>query len=271
MRIRRHLFPAAAVLLTFLVAGFLALAMLTIVAGGTARLPEALASEEVRFAIGLSLRTGSVSTLICMLLALPVAYALTRLYLPFRRLIEVVLELPLSLPYLVLGLALLIVFSSPWGKALRDAGFRVVFSANGIVMAQLIVNLPLAIRMVRTAFSEVDLRLEYIAATLGASRWKCFRTITLPLAKNSILGALVMVWSRAIGEFGATLMLVGVPRMKPETLPGSIYLNVSTGDNRMALASATILLIISALSLFLTGLLGRADRHGRLKGGEASW
>lgn len=225
----------------------------------------------MRFAIGLSLKTATVSTAVCLLLAVPVAYALTRLRLPLKRLIEVVLELPLSLPYLVLGLALLIVFSSPWGKALRDAGFRVVFSVGGIIMAQIIVNLPLAIRMVRTAFSEVDLRLEYIAATLGASRWRCFSTVTLPLARNSILGALVMVWSRAIGEFGATLMLVGVTRMKTETLPGSIYLNVSTGDNGMALASATILLLISALALVLTSLLNRAERQGRLKGGEASW
>jgi molybdate transport system permease protein len=188
-----------------------------------------------------------------------------------KRLIEVVLEIPLSLPYLVLGLALLILFSSPWGKAMKDAGFRVVFSANGIIMAQLIVNLPLAIRMLRTAFSEIDLRLEYIAATLGASRWKCFSKITLPLARNGILSAVVMVWSRAIGEFGATLMLVGVTRMKTETLPGSIYLNVSTGDNDMALAAATILLFISSLSMVLSGLFSRADRHRRIRGGDSYW
>lgn len=271
MGVSKHLFPAVAILLTFLVTGFLAIAILTIIAGGITKLPEALSSAEVRFSIGLSLRTAGVSTAACILIAIPVAYALTRLRLPFRRLIEVILEVPLSLPYLVLGLALLIVFSSGWGKALRDAGFRVVFSSNGIIIAQLIVNVPLAIRMVRTAFSEVDLRLESIAATLGASRWRCFSTVTLPLSRNAILSALVLVWSRAMGEFGATLMLVGVTRMKTETLPGSIYLNVATGDNDMALASATILLIISAFSLVLAGLLNLPGKHSRIKGADVVW
>jgi molybdate transport system permease protein len=170
------------------------------------------------------------------------------------------MELPLSLPYLVLGLCLLIVFSSDFGKILRELGFRVVFDKNGIIMAQVIVNLPFAVRFMRTAMAEVDIRLEFIAGTLGASRWTRFYTILLPQCRQSLIAMAVLVWSRALGEFGATLMLVGVTRMKTETLPASIYLNISTGDNGMAMASAILILLISAVSLTVTTLLGRKNK-----------
>lgn len=268
---RKNPFAAGAILLTLFVAGFFVLLILTVVAGGIANLPQALASREIRFSIGLSLWTASASTILCILMAMPVAYALTRLRLPCRRLIEVVLELPLSLPHLILGFSLLIIFSSSWGKALRDAGFPVVFNAAGVIIAQIAVNLPLAIRLIRTAFSEVDLRLELIAGTLGATWWKRFLTITLPLSWNAILSAVVLVWSRALGEFGAALMLAGVTRMKTETLAGSIFLNVSAGNNNMALAAATLLLFISALSLGLTGLLNRSGKHTRIKEDDRIW
>jgi molybdate transport system permease protein len=177
--------------------------------------------------------------------------------MPFKKIVQVIMELPLSLPYLVLGLCLLIVFSSDLGKALKELGFKVVFDKNGIIMAQLIVNLPFAVRFMRTAMSDVDIRLEFIAGTLGASRWIRFRTILLPLCRQSIIAMVVLVWSRALGEFGATLMLVGVTRMKTETLPASIYLNISTGDNGMAMASAILILIISAVTLTITSILSR--------------
>jgi molybdate transport system permease protein len=180
--------------------------------------------------------------------------------MPLKKLIQIIMELPLSLPYLVLGLCLLIVFSSDLGRSLRELGFKVVFDKNGIILAQLIVNLPFAIRFMRTAMSEIDVRLEFIAGTLGASRWTRFRTILLPLCRQSLIAMVILVWSRALGEFGATLMLVGVTRMKTETLPSSIYLNISTGDNGMAMASAILILIISAISLTVTTFLSRKSK-----------
>ena len=238
---------------------FISGALLSIVVGGLPYLAAAAASKEVRFAAGLSVYTASISTFIVVLLAIPCAYALTRTAMPLKKTAQVIMELPLSLPYLVLGLCLLIVFSSDFGKALKSLGFRVVFDKNGIILAQLIVNLPFAVRFMRTAMSEVDVRLEFIAGTLGASRWTRFRTILLPLCRQSIIAMAVLVWSRALGEFGATLMLVGVTRMKTETLPASIYLNISTGDNGMAMASAILLLCISAVSLTVTTLLSRRN------------
>ncbi|MFB0920098.1 MAG: ABC transporter permease subunit [Oscillospiraceae bacterium] len=245
---------------------FIAGALLSVILGGIPYLKEAFYSKEVRFSIWISIYTASISTALCVLISIPCAYALTRTSMPCKRIIQVIIEMPLSLPYLVLGLCLLIVFSSDFGMVLKSIGFKVVFDRKGIILAQLMVNLPFGIRLVRTAMSSVDTRLEFIAGTLGASRWKRFCTILLPLCKSSIIMMVILVWSRALGEFGATLMLVGVTRMKTETLPASIYLNISTGDNGMAMASAIILLIISAVSLTLTSIIGRSsDQYTRMK------
>ncbi|WP_418765784.1 ABC transporter permease [Mailhella sp.] len=251
------LFDGASLLIAFLTVLFLTASIGTIVIGGMPFLPAAFRSEEVLFSIRLSLVTSTLSTLLCFAVGIPCAYALARCRMPLRNLCRLVLELPLSLPYLVLGLCLLMMFSSDAGRFLKEFGIRVIFEPAGIVMAQWIVNIPFVIRLMRTALEELDERLEFIAGTLGASRWQRFLTITLPLCRNSILMAAILTWSRAIGEFGATLMLVGVTRMKTETLPASIYLNISTGDNGMAMASAILLLAISGTALLLSALLQR--------------
>lgn len=227
---------------------------------GMRSLPECVSHPETLFAIRLSIRSACISTLLCFLLAVPTAYTLTRSRLPLRPLIGMILELTMSLPYIVLGLSLLILFSSPAGKWLKAMGFPVVFSQNGIIMAQLVVNLPFAINLVSAAFQSVDQKLEYVAGLLGAPPALRFFTILLPLQRNSLISALILVWSRALGEFGATLMLVGVTRMKTETLPASIYLDVSTNELSGALASAFILLLISAVSLGLANFLTRVNR-----------
>ena len=254
-------FEILTIIITFIVIIFTTALLLAIVLKGIPYLGAAFYSEEVRFSIRLSLYTASIATLICMLLAIPTAYALTRTVFPFKKACQMIIELPLSMPYLVLGLSLLIVFSSDFGKALKELGFKVVFDKNGIIIAQTVVNLPFAIRFIRTAFEEVDERLEFISGSLGATKWERFITITLPLARNGILSTIILTWSRALGEFGATLMLVGVTRMKTETLTTSIYLNLATGDTGASMASATVILIISLLSLFLTNWIGRKNKQ----------
>ena len=178
------------------------------------------------------------------------------------------MELMMCLPYIVLGLCLLILFSSEFGKALKELGFQVVFDVKGIVIAQFFVNFPYAMKMVKTAFMQVDRRLEIIAGMLGASKWKQLTTIILPLSRNALISMIVLVWSRAIGEFGATLMLVGITRMKTETLPGSIYLSISTGDTEMAMAAATIMLCIAMISLTVINRLNTTPKYFRLNGAE---
>ncbi|MEA5059852.1 MAG: ABC transporter permease [Candidatus Pelethousia sp.] len=252
-----------ALLIMFLIGS----AILAVVLGGMEYLPLAAASEEILFSLTISIQTALLSTTLCMLLAIPAAYALTRTNMPFKHIAEVLLELTMCLPYIVLGLCLLILFSSDLGKWLKSLGFKVVFDKRGIVIAQLSVNLPFALRMVRTAFIQVDKRLEAIAGMLGASRWMQLLTITLPLCKNALVSTIVLTWSRAMGEFGATLMLVGVTRMKTETLPGSIYLNISTGDTGMAMAAATIMLFLACITLAITNRLNKPPKYYRMDGG----
>ncbi len=239
---------------------FVGSAVAAIMVAGLPDLWENLNTKEVHFSLMLSLVTAGISSALVLLLALPTAYALTRTRMPFKRLSEILLELTMSLPYILLGLALLIVFSSPFGKWLKSHGFRVVFSPMGIIMAHLLVNLPYAIRLVRDAFEGADSRLEFIAQTLGAGPFQTFATVLLPGCRVELVSTLILVWSRAMGEFGATLMLVGITRMKTETLPGSIYLNITTGNNEAAMSTAVLILGISALAQVLSHFAGRRKK-----------
>lgn len=254
---KRDMFSGVSIAVATLVLMFVGSAILAIVVGGISHFGEAITSPEVLFSVRMSVVTSSISTVLCLLLALPTAYALSRTNMPCKRIAEVVMELTLSLPYILLGFALLLIFSSPFGKALKEVGLAVVFEPTGIVFAQLIVNLPFAIRMVRTAFSDVSPRMEFVAKTLGATPGDVFRTVILPLCRNSIISTFVLTWARGMGEFGATLMLVGVTRMKTETLPGSIYLSISTGNTDTAMATAMIMLLLSAATLVVANVLNR--------------
>ena len=270
---KRDLFPIVCIVIACVPLLFICSAILTIIAGGVTHVGEAVTSAEVLFSLRMSVVTSTISTTLCLLLALPTAYALTRTSMPFNRAAETLMQLTLSLPYILLGFALLLMFSSPAGKALKDIGFAVVFQPVGIVFAQLIVNLPFSIRMVRTAFGDVNPRMEFVAKTLGASSFETFRTIILPICRNSIISTFVLTWARGMGEFGATLMLVGVTRMRTETLPGSVYLSISTGNTDTAMATAMIMLIVSAVTLVVANVLSkpvggsRVERKRRKKAG----
>ncbi len=231
---------------------------------GAGSLAECLESPNTRFAFGLSMRTAFVSTVLCFLLAVPTAYTLTQLKPKISAPLEVALELTMSLPNIVLGLSLLILCSSVLGGLLKKLGIPVIFHRNGIIMAQLVVNLPFAIKLVSTAFRELDPRLGKVAGLLGAGPAESFFLITLPLCRNALISTALLIWSRALGEFGATLMLVGVTRMKTETLPAGIYLNVSVNDLSGALACAFLLLMISAAAHTVAYVFsGRKFRRSR--------
>lgn len=261
---KKSIFDKTTIAIAGLIVAGIGAALISIVIKGLPNLRESVFSKEVVFAMRLSLYTATMSTGICMILAIPTAYALTKTNMPLKKLSGMIIELPLSLPYLVLGLSLLIIFSSHPGKWLSEMGFRVIFSRNGIIAAHILVNLPFVIRILRIAFEGVDGRLELIARMLGATKAQSFWTITLPLAKHTILGAAILAWSRALGEFGATLMLVGATRMKTETLPASIYLNMATGEIGSAMASAVILLSISVASLLVFNSMSPSEKEMRI-------
>jgi molybdate transport system permease protein len=213
-------------------------------------LAESLVNPEIQFAILLSLITSIVSTLICIVIAVPVGYALARYQFPGKRIASLVLTLPLTLPPLVAGIALLLFFgTTPWGQALELAGFAVIFTPLGIVVAEVFVNLPYMTRIMRSSFSTVNPRFEYVAKTLGCTDTSAFFQVTLPMARQGLLAGTVITWSKSMGEFGAVLMLAGATTMRTETLPIALYLNISAGDLNLAVAAATILILISLLAL----------------------
>ncbi len=209
-----------------------------------------LASPEIRFAILLSLATSVISTIICVALAIPVAYALARYQFFGKQIATLALTIPLTLPPLVAGIALLLFFgTTPWGRALENAGFAVIFTPLGIIVAEVFVNIPYMIRILRSAFSTINPRYEYVAKTLGCTDTGAFWQVTLPMARHGLLAGTVITWSKAMGEFGAVLMLAGATTMRTETLPIALYLNISTGDINLAVAAATILILISLITL----------------------
>jgi len=213
-------------------------------------LAASLASPEIRFAILLSLVTSVISTLICVAIAIPVSYALARYEFFGKRVVALALTLPLTLPPLVAGIALLLFFgTTPWGRTLEQAGFAVIFTPLGIIVAEVFVNIPYMIRILRSAFSTINPRYEYVARTLGCTDTGAFFRVALPMARSGLLAGTVITWSKAMGEFGAVLMVAGATTMRTETLPIALYLNISTGDLDMAVAAATILILISLITL----------------------
>jgi molybdate transport system permease protein len=123
-------------------------------------------------------------------------------------------------------------------------------------MAQIFVNIPFMIRVMKSTILSVNPRLEFIARTLGCTPAQAFWKITLPLSKNGIIAGIVTTWARALGEFGAALMLAGATRFRTETLPISLFLNMSTGDLEGAMAAANLLIIISIISLYIFNKFG---------------
>lgn len=220
---------------------------------GISYVPICLKSVEVQYAITLSIKTSLISTIVCLLLAIPVAYFLHITKLPFKKLIIQIINLPMSLPHLVSGIALLLLFGRMW---IGDSIYKIfkldfIFTKQGIVLAQVFVNLPLTIKILHTSLNESNEKMIFVARTLGCNSWEAFRFIILPNLKTGIISATVMTWSRALGEFGAVAMIAGSTRMKTEIIPTSIYLNMSTGDIDIAIGIAVILIFISLTCLML--------------------
>ncbi|MDD4754026.1 MAG: ABC transporter permease [Desulfitobacteriaceae bacterium] len=225
-------------------------------------------SPEILFAIKLSLYTSLLSTLFCTIISIPVAYYLARIKSNYTLLVNTVLDIPLALPPIVSGVALLLLFgTTEFGRTLSHMGLEFVFTVQGIILAQVFVNISYMIKIIYTSFISVSPRMEFVARGLGYNQLETFVKITLPLARQGILAAIIITWAKALGEFGAALMLAGATRLKTETLPLSLFLNMSTGELELAMAAATILIVISVLSLLVFEFLGSEgivlDRTGR--------
>ncbi len=220
---------------------------------------EILRQSEFHFSLQFTLLTSLLATAAATIVALPSAYILSRYRLPFRAFLDTLLDIPIILPPLVSGIALLIFFGPFLGRQLEQIGINIVFTPLGVIVAQWFIATPYAIKIFKQAFSSIDPRMENVARTLGFSPTMVFIKVSLPLAKNGIIEGIVMAWTRALGEFGATAMLAGITRMKTETLSVAVFLNMSIGDIKFAISTAIVMLVMALLVLILLKTLLRSE------------
>lgn len=180
----------------------------------------------------------ALSTLAILPVGIAVAWLLARRDWPGKSIVETLVSLPLVIPPVATGLILLKLFGrrGPLGRFLHDAfGLEIVFTWKAVLIALGVMSFPLFVRSTRVAFEQVNPRLENIARTLGASDWKVFFTISLPLAKRGLIAGTILAFARALGEFGATMMVAGNIPGQTSTLSLDIFQSVQLGDDGHAL------------------------------------
>lgn len=228
----------------------------------------AISSAETLFALRLSLTTSLLAVSASILLGVPAAYLLARRDFFGKATVDALLDLPLVMTPLVAGVGLLFLFGQKWlGGALADLGLRLLFTPWGAVAAQTFIAAPILTRSCRAAFEAVDRRYELAGQTLGLSPFRVFFKVTLPLARQGLLSGTILAWTRALGEFGATLMVAGATRFKTTTLPISVYLNISSGELGLALACSWVLLLTGLILLLSLKWIGRGRNGNLLAGG----
>jgi len=200
-----------------------------------------LNSSEILFAVKLTIATATVSSLFAIIFAIPLAYALSRYKFPLKNIVNSILYLPIVTSPIALGAILLLFFNTGIGQLVEKQLFGVVFEVPGIVFAQFIVIIGLAVSLLKSVFDYINPEYEAIARTLGADRAYTFFHNLLPSARKGIISAFILTWARAVGEFGATVTLAGATPMKTETLPVAIFLSFASAD----IYNAVILILIS--------------------------
>lgn len=221
---------------------------------------KALGSREVLFAMRLSAVTSLTTLAIIVLFAIPMGYALSRYRFPGHVAVDVLVDLPIVLPPIVVGVSLLVFFNTPVGRWIESLGIEFVYSVPGIVLCQFLVSASFGIRASAAAFDGVDRRLEDLALTLGCTRAQAFRRVALPMARNGIVAGAIVAWAHAVGIFGPLMVFAGSTRLKTEVMPTTIYLELSIGRIETALAVAMIMLAVAAVALVIVHALAPGQR-----------
>lgn len=236
---------------------FLAGPLVGLIIKGANYVVPAFQSEEIRFAIRLSIKTSIISTIICLIVSIPASYAIYKSKTNYKNILKNIIYTPMSLPHLVSGIALLLFFGNQGlGPFLaKHLNLDFVFTASGIILAQVFVNLSFSIQLILNSLEQIDPKTIFVSRTLGCDERDSFIHIILPSLKRGIMSSAVMNWSRALGEFGAVMMLAGTTRMKTEVLPTAIYLNMATGNLNLAIGTSVILISISLLCMGIFNLL----------------
>jgi len=215
------------------------------------------------FPLVLSLRVALIATALVMFIGVALGWLLARKRFFGRELLDAILTLPLVLPPTVLGYYLLVLLSrsSGLGRAIESlTGEPLVFTWKGAVVAAMVGALPLMVKTSRAAIASVDLELEDAARILGQSEWRVFRRVTLPLASRGITAAGILSFARALGDFGATLMVAGNIPGRTQTAAIAIYDATQAGRSNYALALVLILSIVALALVYVTNKLVTSDK-----------
>ena len=224
-----------------------------------------LLSPEEWQVVRLSLLVGGSATLVSLPIAFVLAWALARWRFPGKLLLDAAVTLPLVVPPVVTGWLLLLAFApaGPAGRLLASLGVSVLFRWTGAAIAAGVMALPLSVRAIRLSIEAVDRRLEGAARTLGAGRWRVFRTIVLPLSLPGVLAGAVLGFARSIGEFGATITFVSNVPGETQTLPLAIYAALQRPDgDEVVWRLAAISVALSLAALVAAELLARRAGRG---------
>jgi molybdate transport system permease protein len=213
-----------------------------------------ITSESAVDALLLSLRTAAASTVLCLILGVPMATVLARTTFPGQRIARSLVLLPLVIPPVVSGIALLYTFGRRGllGSTLTVLGFDIAFSTTAVILAQTFVAMPFLVISLEGALRTAGQRYEVVAATLGASPSTVFRCVTLPLVAPGLLSGAVLAFARSLGEFGATITFAGSLQGTTATLPIQIYLQRVT-DPAGAVALSLVLVVVAVLVIGLAG------------------
>jgi molybdate transport system permease protein len=235
----------------------LALLALPIVAllwrAGTEGLLSLIAQPSAASALRLSLVTSTLSVFIAIVTGTPLAFVLARRKFAGKAFLELVIDLPVALPPSVAGIALLIAFGRQgvFGSWLSSFGITLPFTTTAVVLAQTFVSAPLFVRAARIGFAEIGHQIVEAAYVEGSNEWQLFRYLMLPLAGRAVLSGAILAWTRAIGEFGATILFAGNLEGVTQTMPLAIYLGLERSLG-IALALSTVLVFVSFLLLLVT-------------------
>ncbi len=223
---------------------------------------QAFQSREIRYAVRLSLLSCSLTAILSVWVAVPIGYLMSRHRFPGRALLDAVLDIPIVLPPLVIGLSLLILFQTPPGKAIERL-IPVTYEIPSIIIAQFSVSCAFAVRTLRATFDQINPRQEQVALTLGCGRSQAFWLVVLPEARRGLLTAGTLAWARALGEFGPILVFSGATRMRTEVLPTTVFLELSVGHIETAVAVSLLMVLAAVVVLLIIRFYGVAETLGR--------
>lgn len=233
-------------------------------------LMKALFHPETFFALRFSLITSAIAMTVAIVIGIPSAYLISRNDFPLKGILETILELPLVMPPLIVGVGLLFLLGQGMlGEPLAKLGVSFIFNPAGAVTAQAFIATPIVMKSARAAFSSVDRGYEEAAQTLGLNPLAVFYKVNIPLASRSLVSGIVLAWARTMGEFGGTLMVAGATRFYTETLPIAVYLNISSGETGIAISCALVLLAAAFILLLVSRIFNRKGTGGN--GERGAW